>query len=399
MNFPFYIAKRYLFTSSKNNAINIITRIAASAIVVSAMALFVVLSVFSGLKDFSLSFADALDPDVKVLTSKGKFLTVNPDQEQQIKAIDGIAFYSKTVEERVLFMFNKKEQVTYLKGVDSNYVKVNNMDKKIYIGQWLSPKTNEVVLGYGTHKKLSIALFDFTNSLEVYVPKPGKGAIDNPENAFNKAPLRPIGIYAIGEELDSKYVFTDIPLAQHLLEINPDQVSAIEIRLKPNASEDKVIAALNNIFKDKALVRNRAQLNDSLHKMLNTENVAVYLIFTLVVILTLFNLAGAIIMMILDKKSNLITLFNLGTEIKDLRKIFLYHGLSLSIGGCILGIILGIIVVVLQQNFGLVMVTDNLPYPVVFTVENIIIVAVTIISLGYIASKIASSRVTKRLME
>ena len=146
-------------------------------------------------------------------------------------------------------------------------------------------------------------------------------------------------------------------------------------------------------------IRTRAQLNDSLYKMLNTENIAVYLIFTLVIIIALFNLIGALIMMILDKKSNLKTLFNLGTEIRDLRKIFLLQGTLLSVGGGIIGLFLGIIVILIQQEFKLIMITPTLAYPVIFSVQNVFVVLGTIGLLGFVASLIASSRVSKKLLE
>jgi len=240
---------------------------------------------------------------------------------------------------------------------------------------------------------------DFNNPFEVFVPKSGKGTIDTPEQAFTKTGLTPIGIYAISEELDSKYVFADLGLAQELLDLKSDQVSGIEVKLKPNVDAEQVKTQLQTIFKNKITVKTREQLNDSLYKMLNTENTVLYLICTLVIILILFTLAGAIIMMILDKKGNLKTLYNLGTEVKDLRKIFLLQGTLLSVFGGILGLVLGIIIVLIQQQFQLIMITETLAYPVVFNIQNVLIVMATIISLGFIASLIASSRVTKGLLE
>ncbi|MCI4442612.1 MAG: ABC transporter permease [Lentimicrobium sp.] len=399
MNFPLYIAKRYIFSNSKNNAINIINRIASMGIIVGAMALFVVLSVFSGLKDFSLSFSNNIDPDLKISSTLGKSFFISPNQEKQIKEIDGLASYSKIIEERVLFTFNGKQEVTFLKGVDSNFSKVNAIKKTLYNGEWLKPDTYEVVVGYGIADKFSMGLLDYNNSLEVLVPKPGKGAIENPAEAFNKVVVMPVGIYAISEDYDSKYVFADLSLAQELLEYKPDQISGIEIKEKKAADENAIISKLQTIFNNKITIKNRAQLNESLYKMLNTENLAVYLIFTLVIIIALFNLIGALIMMILDKKGNLKTLLNLGTEIKDLRKIFLLQGTLLSVFGGIIGLTLGIAIVLLQQHFELVMITPTLAYPVVFTVENVLIVLATIIALGFIASLIASSRVSKKLLD
>ena len=399
MNFPLYIAKRYLRSASKNNAINIINGIASVGIIVGAMALFVVLSVFSGLRDFSLSFSNNFDPDLKILAATGKTFFVSPEQEAQIKSIPGISAQTKVIEERVLFLFDGKEEVTYLKGVDSLFPRVNNVKKIMFQGEWLETNTSEVVIGYGISQKLSLGLFDFNNPFEVFVPKAGKGTIENPEDAFNWSKLSPIGIYAISEELDSKYVFADLGLTQSLLEFRPNQISAIELKISPGADEDAIIDQVKTVFKNRVTVKNRAQLNDSLYKMLNTENIAVYLIFTLVIVIALFNLIGALIMMILDKKSNLKTLFNLGTEIKDLRKIFLLQGTLLSVIGGITGLILGIAIVLLQQQFQLIMITPTLAYPVVFSLQNVLIVLFTIVLLGFFASLIASSRVTKRLLE
>ena len=399
MNFPLYIAKRYLRSASKNNAINIINGIASVGIVVGALALFVVLSVFTGLKDFSLSFSNDFDPDLKVFNTTGKSLRATPEQLSKISNIDGVSAASRIIEERVLFLFDGKEQVTYIKGVDSLFSKVNPVKKNIYQGEWFEPLTNQVVVGYWISQKLSLGLFDFNHPFEVFVPKAGKGNIENPESAFNKCKLAPVGIYAISEDLDSKFVFADLTLTQSLLEFQSNQISAIEIKVKPDSNEKEIIAQIQAIFNNNVTIKNRAQLNDSLYKMLNTENIAVYLIFTLVIIIALFNLIGALIMMILDKKKNLKTLFNLGTEVKDLRKIFFLQGTLLSVFGGIFGLILGIGIVLLQQQFQLIMITPTLAYPVIFSFLNVIIVLATIISLGIVASWIASSRVTKKLLE
>ena len=399
MNFPLYIAKRYIRSNSKNNAINIINRIASMGIIVGTMALFVVLSVFSGLKVFSLSFSNNIDPDLKISSTLGKSFLVTPEQENKIKKIEGVTAFSKIIEERVLFTFNNKQEVTYLKGVDSNYSKVNNVNKILYNGQWLEKNTYQVVVGFGFVQKLSLGLMDFNNHLEVLVPKAGKGNIESAEDAFNSSEIFPIGIYAINEDLDSKYVFADLGLAQELLEYKSNQVSGIELKEKPNSDENAIIKELKSIFNEKITVKNRAQLNESLYKMLNTENIAVYLIFTLVIIVALFNLIGALIMMILDKKGNLKTLFNLGTEIKSLRKIFLLQGTLLSVFGGLIGLALGIVIVLLQQHFEWIMITPTLPYPVVFSMENVVIVMTTITTLGFVASLIASSRVSEKLLD
>lgn len=368
-------------------------------IIVGTMALFVVLSVFSGLKVFSLSFTNEIDPDLKITSTYGKSFLITPEQENQIKKIEGVVLYTKVIEERVLFVFKDKQQVTYLKGVDKNYPVVNDIKKRLFNGDWLKPDTYQVVIGYGISRDFSLGILDFENPLQVFAPKPGKGAIENPEEAFNKTDVLPVGTYSISEDLDSKFVFADLGLAQELLMYKHNQISGLEFDLKNNADENAIGVKLKTIFNNKITIKNRAQLNESLYKMLNTENIVVYLIFTLVIIVALFNLVGALIMMILEKKGNLKTLFNLGTEINSLRKIFLLQGTILSVFGGITGLVLGIILVLLQQHYELIMLTPTLAYPVVFTLENVVVVMGTIVSLGFMASLIASSRVSKKLLD
>lgn len=399
MNFPFYIAKRYAFSLSKTTAINIITVIASFGIIVGAAALFVVLSVFSGLRDFSLSFTNATDPDLRIETVSGKSFLITTQQENQLKNAKEFTKYTKIVEERALFFYKNKEQVAYLKGVDNQFVQVNNFKDFLYAGEWLANNSNEVVVGSGISRRLSLGLLDYNNVLEVYVPKPGTGLIENPDEAFNKAPLLTSGIFQVSEDIDDKYIFSSIQLAQELLNYQPNQFTYIEFKIAPNVSESEAITKINSIFPTQVKIKNRAQLNDALYKMLNTENIAVYLIFTLVIIIALFNLIGAIIMMIIEKKGNLKTLYNLGTEIKHLKNIFLFQGNIISISGGILGLLIGVAVVYLQQQFELVMITPTLAYPVRLELLNIVIVFVTIVALGFLASKIASSTVSKKLLE
>ncbi len=398
MQFAFYIARRYLISKSKNNAINIIAGIASAAIIVGAASLFIVLSVFSGLREFSLSFSNDFDPDLKISAKKGKSFYFTESQIQQIADNEAIISYSKVIEERVLFMFEGKEKVAYIKGVDQHFGRVNDVKKSLFNGQWLKYDTYQAVVGYGIANDLSMGLFDYNNMLEVFVPKPGKGTIEKPEDAFVQANLIPVGVYTISEEHDSKYVFADLGLVQQLLKYKENQISNLEIKLSPVANEAAVIESLSNVLGENVEIRTRAQQNDSLHKMLNTENIAVYLIFTLVIIIALFNLIGALIMMILDKRPNLKTLLNLGAEVKDLRKIFLLQGTLLTVAGGIIGLLIAIIIVLIQQHFQIVRITESLAYPVIFNIQNILIVLGTIILLGFIASWIASSRVNRELL-
>ena len=395
MNLSFYIAKRYAISFSKNKAINIITGIASVGIIASTMALFIFLSVFSGLKEFTLNFANATDPDLRLETTTGKFFTISKAQEEQLKSNKNISSFSKIAEERVYFLYSEKEIVAHIKGVDNNYTKVNDFKNHLYAGDWIEPNSEDVVVGAEISRKLALGLFDFNNALEVFAPKPGKGNIENPDEAFNKSLLFPSGIYSINEELDGKYVFCDVALAQNLLGLQSNQFTNLEIKTTPNSNEEEIRNDLETIFGGNIKIKNRAQLNDSLYKMLQSENLFIYLFSTLVVILTLFCLAGAIVMIIIDKRDNLKTLYNIGVTKNSIRNIFFTQGIIITLFGLFIGLALAIGIVILQQQFSFIMITPTMPYPVLFEWSNILIVLSTIIILGILSSWIASGTAKK----
>ncbi|MFD2822567.1 ABC transporter permease [Lacinutrix iliipiscaria] len=400
MNFALYIAKRYLHSKSSNNAINFITIIAAVGIVLGAASLFVVLSGFAGLKDFTLQFTSIVDPDLKAEAHSGKSFVVTEEELSQLNKLEDIVSYSKIIEDRVFIAFDDKNYPNaYIKGVDENYEKVTNIDSVIPLGGWLTQKTNQIVVGWGISSNLSFGVLDYGKRVNLYVPKPGKGQITSANQAYTTFNAVNVGIFDINEELNDKYVYAPFDFAQQLLGYENHQISAIEFKLAKDFDEEKVRTQIQTVLGNKVILKNRAQLNDALYKMLNTEYLAVYLIFTLVLIIALFNVIGSIIMMILDKKKNLNTLFNLGATQKDIRKIFFYQGVLMTLLGGVIGLIIGLALVLLQQTFALIMITPSLAYPVSLKAINFLIVFLTISVLGILASKIASTRITKHLVE
>ncbi|WP_235989252.1 ABC transporter permease [Psychroserpens algicola] len=375
------------------------TIIAASGTVIAAAALFIVLSGFAGLKSFSLEFSSFVDPDLKALPVEGKSFTLSESDISSIQSIKGVQSFTKTIEERVILEFDNKRQIVTMKGVDENFRTVTSIDSMIYYGNWLERDTDQIVSGGGISNKLSYGVLDLTRHQKIYVPKPGKGQITSVKGAFNSIKAYNIGVFDINEELNNEYIFANIETARYLLNYDDNQISSIEFKLHPEADQTEVSNQLQTLLGDTIQIKNRAQLNDALYKMLNTENVAVYLIFTLVIIIALFNVIGALIMMILDKKESLHTLFNLGTTTKAIRRIFFLQGSLMTILSGIIGLVLGLIIVVLQKQFALIMLTPSLPYPVELKVVNIFIVMATIIVLGVLASKLASQRITKKLVK
>ncbi|MFL0352832.1 ABC transporter permease [Xanthomarina sp. GH4-25] len=400
MNFSLYIAKRYLLSKSSNNAINFITIIAAIGVILGAASLFIVLSGFAGLKDFTLQFTSVIDPDLKAEASVGKSFLISEDEFSKLNNLESVASYSKIIEERVFITFEEKSYPNaYIKGVDENFEIVNAIDSVVVLGSWITQKTNQIVSGWGIANTLSFGVLDYGKRINLYVPKPGKGQITSANQAFNTFNAVSVGVFDVNENLNDKYIFAPIDMARALLNYKENEVSAIEFKLKENATEEQARKEIASVLGDKIILKNSAQLNDALYKMLNTENLAVYLIFTLVLIIALFNVIGSIIMMILDKKNTLKTLFNLGATISNIRNIFFIQGSLMTIVGGLIGLFIGCLIVWLQSTFSLIMITPSLPYPVTLKIENLIIVFLTISVLGIIASKIASVRISKNLVE
>ena len=401
MNFPLYIAKRYLQPKNSTNAINIITIIAMFGVIVGSLVLFIILSGFSGLRTFSYSLLNTSDPDIKITKTKGKSFTYTSKIEEELHANTNIASFSKVIEERVFLKYKNKEHTAYIKGVDADYKEIIQIDSSFFwAGSWIDPEfKNTAVVGVGIMAKLSnLSRLDFIKPLQIYVPKPGKGYL-NPNNAFNVVETQIIGVYRGREEFHNKYVFTELEVAQKLLNYTPNKITAIEIKLHHNDTPDVIVKQLQEALGSEYTVKTRAELNALIHKVINTENFVSYLIFTLIVIIALFNIIGAIIMMIIDKRKDLKTLLNLGASVKEIKQIFVLQGFLLIVIGLVIGLLLGIILVFLQQKFGWFHIAQGIPYPVEFHFKNGLIVALTIVILGFLAAKIAGSRISKEFIE
>jgi lipoprotein-releasing system permease protein len=398
LNFSLYIAKRYLFSKSSNNAINIITKIASIGTVLGSLALFLVLSVFSGLQTFSNKFLNATDPDIRITSTLGKSFDCTDSIQNILLSTKGVIAFSKVIEERAFFKHKKKEHIAYIKGVDRNYTNVIRIDTLIYSGQWLDFDRNTALVGNGIANKLSIGILNYGDPLTVLVPRPGKRYLTNPNKAFRQSNMQAVGVFSVSEELDHKFVFTPLSVSQKLFNYNKNQISAVDIKTSPNLTRSS-IQILKKKLGDSYTIKSREELNSVFYKILNTEKLVAYLIFTLVLIIAIFNVIGSIIMMIIDKKENLVTLYNLGASLKKIRRIFIYHGFLLTMGGLFMGTSLGSILIFIQNKYHLFMITPTIPYPIEFKMANFFLVSITITLLGYFAAIIASSKISKELIE
>lgn len=398
MRISLYIAKRFLFAKSGLHAVNLISRIAGFVVVVAVAAFFTILSVFSGLRAFGLSFSTAFDPDFKIVATHGKTFNASTSQLSKLDSLSGVASYTKVVEERVLLNYEDKNSYAYLNGVDENYPSVISIDSLIALGRWIETNAGQAVVGYGIANSLNLGLFHFDSSLDVVVPKREGTSALALKNPFRVQSALPVGIYQVSEELDKKFVFTDLKFAQHLLQLPNSEYSYIAIKRDEFIAENNLVKDIQAVFGDDVVVKNKEQLNEALYKMLNTEVAAIYFILTLILIIALFNVVGSIIMTVLDKKPHLKTLYSLGTPIKKIRSIFFLHGFLLTLlsGGIGLGV--GLVVVALQQYGEWILIPGTtLPYPVVLEWKNIGLVVFTFVLLGALASRLASGVVRKNL--
>jgi len=386
MTHVFKIAFRYFFSKNEQTVINRINFLSLILIIISSASLFIVLSAFDGLKTFGLSFSNKFDADYELSPTTGKYLTLSSKKFSEIKNIDEIIEVAPQIEEKVFLSFKEKNQVAVLKGVDSTYNKVIPIKDLVLIGDWIDYDTSKTVIGYGISTKLGLGVYDYSSFLKISVPQNKTSSILN-LNPFKSLPLIVVGLYQINEELDNKYIFTSISFAKDLLNLKENQYSNIIIKTNNNENKKQLEKKINLIVGEKIKLTSRLEKNAALYKMLNTENIAVYFIFSLVMIVSLFNLIGSLIMMILNKKKEMKILIAMGISNKNLSQIFYLIGLIICFIGGVTGISLGAFLVFIQKYSSIIYVPGtNLAYPVEFNLKNIITVFLTLIILGSISS-------------
>ena len=392
-----FIAWHYVRSKSSQNVINIINRMSIFVLIVGGASLMIVLAGFSGLRTFSMSFSNFFDPDLKIFPKTGKIFSLSPMQEAALKESGVVASYTKVLEERVFLNSRGKNYIAYIKGVDENYPKVNAVDSILVISpkEWLLSE-DYVVVGNIIAETLNLGLFTSTTPLQIIVPKAGKGSITSSSTPYREETVLLSDYYQVTEDLDSKYVFATLSLAQRLTGVQANEVSSVEIKLSKGVSATEGKKRLQKVLGDAFVIKDRMALNEDLYKMFQTENLATYLIFTLVLIVALFNLVGAIIMMILDKRKNLYTLFALGMTERQIRAIFFLQGVIVSLLGAIFGVGLGVGIAWLQKTFPMLYINPNAAVPIAYPMDirllEIVVVFFTIFVLGIIASAIGASR-------
>jgi lipoprotein-releasing system permease protein len=400
LNFPFFIAKRYLFSKKSRNVINVITIVAGSGVAIGTMALIVVLSAFNGIENLVLSLMNAFNPDIRITAEVGKSFNSEDPGFEQVKKLSGVAYYTEVIEENALLKYRDKQFIGTIKGVSNDFVKMSRMDTTLVDGSFVLEEdgVNYTVIGRGVASQLDIGIGGFLMPLHIYVPGRTTGAVVSPESAFKIGLAYPSGIFSIQLEFDNKYIIIPIELARELLQYE-NRISAIEIAVQPGVNVGRIENQIKEILGPGYAVKDRYRQNDMLYKILRSEKFAVYLILTFILIIATFNVIGSITMMVIEKKNDIRILSNIGADGGLIRKIFFTEGILISFIGAVSGLTLGFILCLLQQRFDLIKLDGSFvmeSYPVEMHVSDFLLVFFTVMIIGALASVIPAARLRKK---
>jgi len=392
MNFPFYIAKRYLLAKKKRNAINIISAIAVGGVMVGTMALVIVLSVFNGFDKVIKSLINSFDPDLKITLVEGKVFDPEEAGKSKILEIPGIKDISEVLEENALLRYDQRQYIATMKGVDEKFVHTSGIDTMMVDGDFILEKDGKpyTVIGQGVAYSLRVGL-NFINPLIIYVPeRVGKINMANPTGAFRKFPVYPSGVFGIEQEFDAKYILLPIKNVREILDYT-NEVSALEIKLTYGIDEEEVQARIKEILPSNFEVKTRYQQNEMFYRIMKSEKWAIFMILTLILLVASFNIVGSLSMLIIDKQDDIVSLQNLGADSGTIKKIFLFEGWLISITGSFLGILLGTGIAWIQEKFEIIrlagsgsFVLDS--YPVDIQIFDILLIWFTVMLIGFLAA-------------
>ncbi len=397
MNFPFFIARRYLFAKRSTNAINIIAGISVFGISVGTAALVLILSVFNGFEDLLSSLFGYFNPEVKVTAAKGKTFEVDSLTLDKIRNMPGVAVLSETLEEIAFFEYAGSQDFGILKGVDRHFARVNDIDSTIREGayQLLEEGRNGAVLGAGMRNKLSVNVHNPVAALTIYMPTEKSGALDKP---FKTRYAYPRGTFAIQQEFDNEYILTNLPFMRELLEAPPGTVSALEVRCAPGASVAVVKRELAAVLGPGFIIKDRYEQNEAFFKVMQLEKWMGYAITSLMLVLMAFNMVGALWMIVLDKQKDIAVLKSMGAPDRQVRQVFLLEGLLLTALGMGIGMAVAIGLYAAQKSFGLVTIPQGFlveSYPISMRAWDFLPVTLTVMLIGLLASLAPAGRAVR----
>ncbi len=393
MNFPFYIARRYLVSKKSHNIINIISAISLVGVAIGAMALIIVLSVFNGFDRLVVSLFSSFNPSIQVTASHGKTFNLSALPVDRIRQIPGILHLTEVIEEDALMKYKDNQSIVTIKGVSGDYMKMSGIDSMMSEGNFIlqDGEKDYAVLGYGLASTLNANLKDYLNPIAVYVPRRYASFSGGFDNAFNTEVIFPSGYFQIQYEYDIKYAILPLRFVKKLLAYENER-TALEIGVAKDADLKPVQAQLEKMLGKNFIVKNRFQQQEILYKIMISEKNYIFMILTLILVIATFNVIGTLSMLILDKKKDIAVLQSMGASQSLIRRIFLMEGVLISLIGALLGLALGAVICWLQIRFGLVRLGGAgssfvvSAYPVHMQVADFIVVFVTVMSIGLLAT-------------
>jgi len=392
LSFSFRIAKRYLFSKKSHNAINVISGISAAGVGVGAMALVCVLSVFNGFELLISDMFSSFDPDLKITLTHGKTFDAGTPEFNQVRKLKSVAYFTEIVEENALLRFKNKQMPATIKGVSDDFEKMTRIDSIMYDGKFVlnDGAFERAVPGIGVAAILGLGAH-FIDPLYIYAPKrTSKINLLRPENSFNQMGTFVSGIFSVKQlQYDDHYVLVSIKLARDLFEYDKSKVTSIELKLAKGSDQDQVKAQINKLLGADYQIKNRYEQQESFFKIMKIEKWFTYLILCFILLIASFNIIGSLSMLIIDKKDDIETLRSLGANNQLIKRIFLFEGWLISGVGAISGILLGGLLCLLQQHFGILKLGTGYvvdAYPVVTNATDLLLVFVTVLVMGFLAA-------------
>ena len=384
-SYIYRLAVRYFFSKDSKTIVNRINGFAFLMIVAASCVLLIVLSAFAGLKDFGLAYTSSFDPDLKIIPETGSYFVLKDEDLDKIRGFNFVKEASPVIEEKVVLSNELNSGATILKGVNSDYHLLGILDSLSLIGVFSPSKDNSLYLGADLASSLEVVMSEDFSLLATAAKRKNKSLFSF--TPFNSTKLEIEGIYQISLDIEKKYAFAPIKTVGSLVGVNEKSYTSIEVITNGFVSKESLNKEVKGLFSSNVVVLDKQDLNPALYKMLNTENLAVYLIFSLVALIAMFNLVGSLTIMMVEKKKDLRVLKSLGGKEGDFNKIFFTLGIFTSTFGAFLGIIIAWVLVVVQNSYSFVLVPGtSLPYPIYLTFMNVFIVFSTIFFLGVLTS-------------
>ena len=390
MSFPFYIAKRYLFSKKSHNAVNIISIVAVCGVAVATMATVCSLSVLNGFRGLVEDMFSAFDPQLKVTPVRGKVFDPTAVQFQEVRSLPEIDSIAESLEDNVMLNYEGRQSLAVLKGVSDNYISLTNLGSIIIDGDSIlkNEVSNFALLGLGIANNLGVNA-GFVFPMEIDAPQRNvKVNLANPVSSINREYVYIGGIFRVDQAVyDENYVIVPISLARDLFDYEKE-VSAMEIKLKQDASVKTVQVKIQKILGDDFQVKDRYQQQEDTFKMINIEKWVTFLILSFILLIAAFNIIGSLSMLIIDKQADVITLRNLGADNRLISRIFLFEGWMISAFGAVVGIVLGVLLCLGQQHFGWLKLGTGAnfsvtAYPVVVYYFDLLFILITVLVIGF----------------